>query len=147
MPLIWRGMKIDGDRPRVGRGPICLGVRVGPGENDDINSDGDGFVYPGRGGMSVSPSVDALPSHRLPRRLRHAYPDRFPDASGPNGLRCWSMGKGAFAEDQVAERLFLRLDPDDPEKHGFVERDDKMNLADYEAALGATRDQWQRWEE
>src|SRR5262249_49399053 len=147
MPLIWRGMRIDGDRPRVGRGPTSLGVRVGPSENDDINPDVDGFVYPGRGGMSVSPSVDALPTHRLPRRLRVAYPDRFPDASGPNGLCCWWMGKGPFSEDQVADHLCLRLDPDDPEKHGFVEPDDKMNLGEYEAALAATQDQWQRWEE
>ncbi len=147
MPLIWRGMKIDGDAPEIGRGPLHLGVRVGPGENDDINPDGDGCVHPGRGGMSVSPSVDALPPHRLSRRLHNAYPDRFPDASAPNNVRCWSMGKGAFAEDQVAERLSLRLDPDDPERHGFVEPDAKMNLVDYEAALAATRDQWQRWEE
>jgi hypothetical protein len=147
MPLIWKGMKIDGERPQVGHGATLLGVRVGPGVNDDINPDEDGFVRPGQGGMSVSPSVDALPSHRLPCRLRLAYPARFPDADGPNNLFCWSMGNGAFAEDQVAAHLRLRLDPDNPEKHGFVEPDDKMMLADYEAALAATRDQWQKWEE
>jgi hypothetical protein len=147
MPLIWKGMKSDGDRPKVGRGAALLGVRVGPGENDDINPDEAGFVRPGQGGMSVSPSVDALPAHRLPRRLSRAYPTRFPDADGPNNLYCWSMGVGAFAEGQVAAQLRLRLDPDDPETHGFVEPDGKMVLADYEAALAATRDRWQKWEE
>lgn len=140
-------MKSDGDKPKVGRGAILLGVRVGPAENDDINPDAEGWVYPGQGGMSVSPSVDALPPHRLPRRLRDAYPERFPDASGPNGMHCWSMGMGAFAEEQLTERLRLRLDPDDPKCHGFVEPDGKMKTADYEAALGATQDIWQRWEE
>jgi len=147
MPLIWRAMKIEGDRPQVGRGAFLLGVRVGPGENDDVNPDEEGYVHPRCGGMSVSPSLGALPPHRLPRRLRHAYPERFPEARAPNSIHCWSMGEGAFVEDQVADRLYLRLDPANPETHGFVEPAGKMNTAEYEAALAATRVQWQRWEE
>jgi hypothetical protein len=140
-------MKIDGDRPQVGRGPLVLGVRVGPGENDDVNPDAEGYLHPGQGGMSVSPSAEALPPHRLPRRLHKKYPERFPDATAPNGAHCWWMGEGAFVPERVADRLRLRLDPDDPERHGLVEPDDKMKTEDYEAALAATRDQWQRWEE
>ena len=147
MPLIWRGMKIDGDRPQVGRGANSLGVRVGPAVNDDVDPDADGFVHPGHGGMSVSPNPEAMPPHRLPRRLRQKYPDRFPEATASNGLFCWWLGKGAFVADQVAEHLRLRLDPDDPEKHGLVEPDDRMRTEDYETALAATRDQWQKWEE
>jgi hypothetical protein len=147
MPLIWNGMKMDGGGPAVGRGAVLLGVRVGPGENDDISPDADGFVTPGRGGMSVSPSLDALPPHRVPRRLQKKYPERFPDASAPNGVHCWSMGEGPFTAERVAGGLRLRPDPDHPEGHGFVEPDDRMKTADYEAALGATRNQWRRWEE
>jgi hypothetical protein len=148
MPLIWRGMKIDGDRPQVGRGGQLLGVRVGPfEEGNDVSPDGDGFVRPAEGGMSVSSSVEALPPHRLPRRLKKKYPERFPDASAPNVVQCWWMGEGSFVVERVANRLRLRLDPDDAERHGLVEPDDRMKAEEYETALGATRDQWHRWEE
>jgi hypothetical protein len=146
MPEIWRGMKIDGAQPALGAGGAHLGIRAGPGEHDDIQQDEAGRVHPGRGGMSVSPSVDTLPPHRLPRRLRDAYPDRFPEAKAPNTLHCWRLGEGAFAAARVADRLVLRLDPEKPERHGFVEPDATMMLQEYESALVATRDQWRRWE-
>src|SRR5437764_12603582 len=111
MPLIWRAMKPDADRPQVGRGPVLLGVRVGPGENDDVNPDVEGCLRPGLGGMSVAPSVEALPPHRLPRRLHKKYPERFPDATGPNGVHCWWAGEGTFAPGPVADHLCLRLEP------------------------------------
>jgi hypothetical protein len=100
-----------------------------------------------KGGMSVSPRVEALPPHRQPGRLFKKDPERFPEATGPNGLHCWWMGEGAFTPERVADRLCLRLDPDDPNRHGLVEPDGRMKTEDYEAALGATRDQWQRWED
>jgi hypothetical protein len=148
MPLIWRGMTKDGNRPHVGRGAQLLGVRFGPlDQGRDIDPDREGVVHPEKGGMSVSPRVEALPPHRLPRRLRDVYPERFPNARAPNTLYCWSMGEGAFEAGRVAEGLRLRVDPDDPERHGFVEPDGKMKMAAYETALAATRDQWQKWEE
>jgi hypothetical protein len=148
MPLIWRAMKRDGDRPQVGRGAQLLGVRVGPVEQGcDVCPDEEGFIEPGQGGMSVSPSVEAIPTHRLPRRLKKKYPDRFPDATASNEAHCWWMGEGAFAPERVADRLRLRLDPDQPERHGLVEPDDRMKLGDYETALTDTRDRWHRWEE
>ena len=147
MPLIWRSMKAEKDMPQIGRGGALLGVRVGPEQRDDINPDENGIVYLGKGGMSVAPSVDALPPHRLPRRLRDSMPDRFPAACGSNALCCWSMGKGEFKEELVTERLNLRLDPDRPNKHGFVEPHDKMAIEDYEASLSATRESWQLWTE
>jgi hypothetical protein len=147
MPLIWRGMRIDEGKPEIGRGAVLLGVRVGPGDGDDINPDGDNCVQPGQGGMSVSPSVETLPPHRVPRRLQKAYPDRLPDASGSNRLHCWWFGEGTFAGGQVAKHLCLRLDPEALALHGFVEPDNRMTLPEYEAALTATQDHWQRWEE
>ena len=147
MPLIWRAMKADNEKPQIGRGKKLLGVLVGPAANDDINPDEDGYVHPATGGMSVSPKVEALPTHRLPTRLRKKYPERFPDASGPNGLHCWWMGEGPFVPERIAERLLLRPDQDNPERHGLVEPDAKMLTEDYETALAATREQWRRWEE
>jgi hypothetical protein len=147
MPLIWRGMKIDGDKPQVGRGASLLGVRVGDKKDDDINPDGKGCVQPGQGGMSVSSSLEALPPHRVPRRLKRAYPERFPDADATNQHWCWSFGEGTFEAGRVGDHLCFRPDPEDSKRHGFVEPDDTMLLEDYETALAATRDQWRRWEE
>jgi hypothetical protein len=138
-------MKMDGTRPQIGRGAALLGVRFGP--NMDVNPDEQGLVGPGEGGMSVSPNPDTLPPHRLPRRLRAIFPTRFRDASGPNALHCWWMGEGPFVPDRIANGLRLRLDPDKPEQHGFVEPDVRMNADEYESALQATRDEWRKWEE
>jgi hypothetical protein len=142
MPLIWRGMRMADGRPEVGRAGNLLGVRVGAGETDDISEE-DGYVQPSTGGMSVSPSLETLPPHRIPRRLQ----SRYPEAIGSNQLHCWSMGEGAFVRGGVADHLVLRPDPENPERHGFVEPERKMPVAEYEAAIAATRDQWRRWEE
>ena len=137
---------MDGEHPEVGRGAKLLGVRCGMGESDDLPVNGD-EVEPGTGGMSVAPSLDALPSHRLPRRLKTKYPDRFSDAAGSDRLHCWSMGEGEFLAGPVASDLVLRLDPERPNQHGFVEPDKKMLLTDYEKAIAATRELWIRWGE
>lgn len=142
MPLIWRAMRMANGRPEVGRAGNLLGVRVGASETDDIPEE-SGFVQPGTGGMSVSPSLETLPPHRIPRRLRN----RFPEATGSNQLYCWSMGEGAFVSGTLAEHLVLRIDPEAPERHGFVEPERRMPVADYEAAIAATQDQWKKWEE
>jgi hypothetical protein len=97
--------------------------------------------------MSVSPSVETLPAHRLPRRLRDLHPSRFPDARGQNTLHCWWIGDGTFEAGKIADRLLLRLDPDRPAKHGFVEPDQKMSTADFRSALAAMCDQWHKWVE
>ena len=140
-------MVLDGDKPQIARSKKALGVLVGSGPDDDIETDADGNVQPAKGGMSVSPSLELLPPHRVPRRLSKKYPERFPDATGPNQLWCWWMGEGPFGAGRVADRLALRPDPAIPEAHGFVEPDQEMSLAEYEAALAATRDLWRRWEE
>jgi hypothetical protein len=146
MPLLWRGMRMKDDQPEVGRGKNLLGVVVGSDPGDDI-AETDGQVQPGTGGMSVAPTADLLPSHRVPKRLKVKYPDRFPDAVGSNQLHCWSLGDGAFVAGAVGASLVLRLDPARPDEHGFVEPDAEMSLTDYEAALAATRPRWARWEE
>jgi hypothetical protein len=97
--------------------------------------------------MSVSPNLASLPTHRMPRRLKAKYPERFADATGSNQLHCWSMGEGPFVAGPFVDGLALRPDPDDPDRHGFVEPDKAMKAADYESAITATRELWRLWEE
>jgi hypothetical protein len=133
MPKIYRGMKKENGKPALGNSATALGVRV----PDDIRPDGDGRVHPETGGMSVSPSVAALPPHRIPQRLR----ERIPGARGGSSLFVWSMGVGPFAAGALAPRLQVRIDVKN-ENHGLVEPDAVMDLADYQNALYATRDAW-----
>jgi hypothetical protein len=147
MPLIYRGMLVDSDKPRVMPGAKGLGVRIGDAKNDDLAADTNSNVHPGTGGMSVAPTPDDLPTHRLPKRLKAKYPNRFQDASGPDTFACWWMGQGPFLLAPVADRLQLRPDPQRPQQHGFVEPAEVMSRTEYEGALAETRDQWRRWEE
>ncbi len=146
MPLIWRGMRMTDERPEVGQGANSLGVRIGAGAHDDIREE-DGQVQPNTGGMSVSPSLETMTPLRIPRRLREKFPERFPFAKGSNQLHYWSMGEGAFVAGPVAEKLVLRADTGVPVKHAVVEPEQMMPVADYEAAIAATQNQWRRWEE
>jgi hypothetical protein len=131
MPLIYRSMQKDGDRPKLGRTAKTLGVRI-PG---DIAVDATGHVSPGTGGMSVVPAWRLLKSHRIPMRLRHFCPD----ATGKTDLSCWKMGEGEFKDGPLAPGLSFRRDTP---MHGLVEPAQVVSLADFEADLAATRDQW-----
>ncbi|HVA45966.1 MAG TPA: hypothetical protein VNH11_06225 [Pirellulales bacterium] len=136
MPLIYRVMTRDGEKPKVGNTARSLGVRLPPSPRPDVEVNDDGTVEPGRGGMSVSPSLERLPKHRIPKRFAH----RVPEVSGYDADACWYMGSGPFEEGPVAHGLVLKLKSED---HGLVEPAFGMPLADYLAALVATRDQWQ----
>jgi len=139
MPEIWRGMKTDGELPELGSSASCLGVRIGNEDNDDISA-ANGEVQPGQGGMSVSPTAESIPPHRIPRRLRQQYRK----AIGTNNHSLWRMGEGAFVASPVTDSLLLRPDPDKPSCHGFVEPSATMTIADYVAAICATRELWVR---
>jgi len=137
MPLIYRVMTRDGDKPKVGNTARTLGVRLPPLPHADIEVNEDGTVEPGRGGMSVSPRLERLPKHRVPKRLC----ERVPEASGFDTDSCWHMGSGSFEAGPVAPGLLLRLLGTE---HGLIEPEYRMLLADYTTALAATRDQWQQ---
>jgi hypothetical protein len=134
MPLIYRAMTREGDRPKLGPTARTLGVR--PRDIPVV----DGSVAPGTGGMSVAPSWRDLPSHRIPRRLARLAPD----AAGSNDDACWRTGEGPFGPGPVAEGLALR--PDKP-THGLVEPSEAMSFESYQAFLEATRDEWRIDEE
>jgi len=130
MPLIYRAMTPEGDRPKVGPSARTLGVRV-PG---DIAAPG-GQVSPGTGGMSVAPAWRDLPPWRIPKRLIHLAPS----AAGKGEDACWRMGDGPFEASAVSEGLALR--PDKP-KHGVIEPAVPMTLDGYQTTLAATQDLW-----
>ena len=138
MPLIFRSMQMEGNRPRIGSTATSLGVRVPPDKKPDIVPDAAESVEPGRGGMSVVPAWRLLPFFRIPRRLKPI----MPAATGSNSFSCWRMGEGLFAAGEVFESFALRPDPDNPVKHGFVEPAARMSLVDYRAALAATKCEW-----
>jgi hypothetical protein len=135
MPVIYRSMLMDGDRPRTGCTAITLGVRVPPDDNADILVQPDGTVVPDTGGMSVAPSWRTLPIFRISRRLR----DKIEGATGRQDVYCWRMGNGPFLAGTLASGLVLKPDS---AAHGTVEPEKAMPLHHYQAKLAETRDQW-----
>lgn len=131
MPAIYRAMLPDGVRPKVGASARTLGVRV----PKDIEPDTSGHVHPGPHGMSVAPSLRALPHELVPKRLRHLHKG----AVGPDSSKVWRHGEGSFAPATVAPHLVLRPDRAD---HGTVSPEAMMPLAQYEAAIAGTAADW-----
>jgi hypothetical protein len=134
MPRVFRLMKSEAGRPKVGTASMMLGVRPG---NRDIPVTPGGEVLPGTGGFSVYAGLRDLPPHMIPSRLQSLVPD----AAGDDRLSVWAMGVGPFASAPIATRLMLQVDPDDS-KHGLIEPDAIMLLEEYQAALAATQDHW-----
>lgn len=135
MPLVYRSMLRDGDRPEIGPDKKMLGVKVAGDQYDDITPDATGRVHPGTGGMSVSPAWRDLPPHRIPKRLRAICPK----AAGNNGMECWRLGSGPFESGSITDRLHLRVDS---QTHGLVEPATMMSLDEYQDALAETVDDW-----
>jgi hypothetical protein len=128
--------------PVVAQTASGLGVRIKLDEGTgDIPVDGAGEVSPGTGGMSVRPSINSIPPQMLPKRLKEAFPDLFPEARGNSTYCVWSMGEGLFETSSLTDNLDLRLDPDEDD-HGFVEPSSQMSFDDYFGAVVATRQQW-----
>src|SRR6266513_2698101 len=100
MPLVYRSMLADGDKPLVGNTAKTLGVRVPPAPNPDLPVNADGTVNPRTGGMSVVSHWRHLQVWRIPRRLstRFLGDKGVHGASGSNALVCWRMGEGPFHE-------------------------------------------------
>ena len=132
-------MLADGNVPRVGNDAVSLGVRCEDGSGHaDIEVFEGGVVRPGIRGMSVVPSLERLPRHRVPRTLKSV----LEGARGRVDLICWRMGEGSFVESPVASGLFLVLDPQRPTEHGLIVPTVEMLLSLYRAALAETQAQW-----
>ncbi len=147
MPLVFRSMLADGSgsMPRIGHDAESLGVRVSEetGGTQDITVVG-GKVQLGREGMSVSPSILLLPSHRLPKKFKGLIPElvgrRVP--SGKNDLICWQMGEGAFEDSRFAPGLLFLTQPMGSPKHGVISPEAEVPLEAYRIALANTRPDW-----
>jgi len=109
-----------------------LGIRI----PQDILPDERGFVHPGRIGMSVAPkSAWNLPNHRRPRGMGMGSSGRYDD-------RVYALGENALLDD----KLKVRGDPDQPDRHAFIEPAFAVELSVYEADLADTRRDWrQMW--
>ena len=136
MPLIYRVMTVDGDKPLIANTARGLGVRVGKGPHDDVAIDEHGKVAPGSGGMSVAPSWRDLPEVRIPTRLRGKG---VLFARGKNNDACWRLGAGDFVASSIAEGLSLRPDRSD---HGLVEPVEVAPLHKFLNDLAATCGLW-----
>jgi hypothetical protein len=128
-------MLAEGGKPKIGSESKMLGVRIAPNPHADIPVDENGNVHPETGGMSVAPEWRSLPWHLIPRRLHRR-------GRGGNNLICWRLGAGVFEEAPLNADLALRPDPAAPAEHGFVEPTHVMAIAEYQAALAGTRDDW-----
>ena len=156
MPLVFRSMLADvtGLLPRVGNDAGSLGVRVAheTGGAKDITVV-DGMVNAGREGMSVSPSILLLPSHRVPKKFKGQIPEweghRIP--SGKNDLICWHTGEGPFEDGGFAQGLLFQTQPEGSPNHGVICPEADMPLDAYRGALSRTQSRWKPmawpWEE
>ena len=134
MPQVFRIMREDGDGwPNVASSANGLGVR--PGRDIDVDSQGN--VLTNGKGMSVNPSWQDAPLFRIPERLRHLKAG----ARGPNSNACFRHGSGPFSRGEFAEGL--TVEPDSP-THALIVPNAPVPLADYEAALAATRSGWEK---
>lgn len=144
MPRFYRSMYEQNGKPRTGDNDCELGVRP-PGkrraDGSDVPADVevvDGHIVPNGQGMSVFRSLADLP--RLPARLipRHLA-DRVRGAIGPSGLRIWRFGAGDFVNCPLTADLELRLTKP---YHAHVCPSRSMTVADLQARLALTRDDW-----
>src|SRR5438105_15773605 len=110
MPRVFRSMKEEGGKPKVGNAAMLLGLRP-----SDVALDESGNVHPNTGRMSVNASLRSMPARLVPKRLK----DIVPGAAGNNNLRVWAMGDGTFKSGALADHLNLRLDDEDP-LHGLI---------------------------
>ena len=131
MPKVFRAMKEENGKPATGQDATRLGLRRG-----EVPLDSAGLVQPSSGGLSVRPSLQAIPIEFVPRRLAHLC-----QGARGNDRSCgWSHGQGPFADGEVAPTLRLRIDQ--PNRHGLFEPKAVTTLADFEQAIAATRNDW-----
>jgi hypothetical protein len=139
-PKIYRTMIFEKDLsghhvPQVGGSKNMLGVRLPPENPADVQPDAQGNVLRGAGGLSVAPSLKALPPRLVPERLR----DRRPGARGTDDLRLFRLGEGPFEPSHLADDL--ELEPTSS-THGVVRPRAQMHVDQYQARLAATKPRW-----
>jgi hypothetical protein len=117
--------------PLVGPTARMLGVRV----PTDIRPNDQGVVFPGTGGMSVTPDlIWKLPAWRRPQSMGG-------DSTGPED-HIYGIEENVLSNVS----LDVRPDPKKPDQHGFVEPAMPVPLEQYQQALVCSRPFWrQAW--
>ena len=118
---VYRGMIETGNGPQIGDSARTLGIRV----DVDIPIDGNGMVYPGTGGMSVSPRASDLPAHRRPIEF-----------GGTGKDPVWRIDTNKLGSE-------LKYVPDAP-GHGTIQPTRSMLLEEYQEALANTQKDWRK---
>lgn len=141
MPKAYRTMLEDGGSPKIGPRFLYLGVREpgGPSPQPDVDLDETGCVKLNQKGMSVFRSLNDLRDlvpHLVPRHLKRHHRG----AAARDGARIFSIGDGGYCSGTIANRLALVADSED--MHGSIVPDALMPLAEFQAALAATREMW-----
>ena len=100
---------------------------IGARPNIDIPVNEIGLVEPEMGGISVSPnSEENLPPYRRP-----------PAFGGTGKDPLWEL-----ETENLPDELAYRPDPDDPDRHGFIEPSRVMTFNRYQGALRLSRNLW-----
>jgi hypothetical protein len=126
---VCRGMREDSDGlPKLGPTTRTLGVRPDSLFGDIIVTKG-GLVFPGTGGMSVSPwPPENIEEHRRPKEF-----------GGTGKDPVWEMDT-----DDLPEELRYQSDPAKADVHGFIAPARWMHLSEYQRTLHGTRNLWTR---
>lgn len=146
MPQVFRSMFADetGALPRIANDNKSLGVRT---QDENANNPDvvvrDGFVDPGRQGMSVAPTAEDLPFFLIPRRFVTHHKRGKGVPSGNNQMICWRAGEGPFVDSKFAEQLMFWTSPAGSSTHGVIAPDTVCSLNDYRNALGKTLSLWE----
>lgn len=113
---VYRRMKMQSDgRPEPGMSMRTLGIRA-----RDLHPRIDGTVDPQQGGLSVSPTIEALP-----RAARIKEDPLF-----------------ELDTDHLSDELSYRADPDKPGEHGFIEPAYPMKYEHYQRLLYGSSELW-----
>jgi hypothetical protein len=141
MPKVFRAMYPDGEMPKLGTTKGCLGARL----KIDIAPDQQQLVRPSQPGakvkgMSVNPSVKSMHFAVVPPKYGALYGAE--GAAGDDLTDIWESGTGPFKHGEPAG-ADLVLHVDKP-THGVFSPDREMHVDQYQAALAATRNGWQK---
>ena len=140
MPTVFRPMENAEDGlPVIGASGAKLGARIGPHDNDDIAEDSQGNVHPRRKGMSVNSRISEIPFYRRPEEL--AYLNPLYKGSTNRKTKLYKLRDVDCVDCRINKDLLLTITKG---THGVVAPSRIMQSLEYQAALGATREQWEQ---
>ena len=142
MPRVFRTMQSKGSQPLCGDDFSQLGVTVYPHESPDVTPDGEGYVQPLMGGMSVFAAIKKLPGRLIPLRLRTLFPEDFQKASGDDDLTIWCLDKEYSHSDMITNELVLSWDSAAPYRHGSIGPLSRMKIDDLQTEICSTAIRW-----